>query len=72
MESKYSRNSITNSYAEKKAIESNAINAINGNEIGKRTKVWINIRENWAKYVYTFCILYNYFSYVKIKNYYDK
>ena len=22
------------------------------------------IRENWAKYVYTFCILYTYFAYV--------
>ena len=61
MEPKYSRKSITNSYAEKKAIESNEIN---GNEIGKRTKVWTNIRNNWAKYVYTFCILYNYFGYV--------
>ena len=63
MEPKYSRKSITNSYAEKKEIENKEIN---GNEIGKRTKVWTNIRENWDKYVFTFCILYNYFAYVKI------
>ena len=62
MEPKYSINSNTNSYAEKEVIESDAID---GNEIGKRTKVWTNIRENWDKYVYTFCILCNYFSCVR-------
>ena len=69
MEPTYSRKSITNSYLEKKAIENDETN---GNEISRRTKIWTNIRENWDKYVYTFCYLYNYFAYVNIQNDNDK
>ena len=66
MEPKYSRKSITNSYADEKVTESNGINGINGEKIDLRTKVLANIRLNWDKYVYTFCFLCNYIAYVII------
>ena len=64
MEPKYSRKSITNSYAERKSIDRNAIIE---KGISLRTKWLANFRLNWDKYVYTFCLLYNYLSYVIIQ-----
>lgn len=64
MDPKYSvRKSIPNSVAEKKVIESNAIEEKKGT---KCEKFWTNCRTNWHKYVYTFCILYTYLFYVCI------
>ena len=62
---KYTRKSIRNSLTNaEKIIVENVKNVINKNQRKKLSEKIRKLAKAWDKFIYTFCILFNYFTYV--------